>query len=98
MLHEAELHSQGVILLFLGDEAVVGEYEPSLAVFQNQCCTDRAKQIFDVWREQLARVLRGTRCACRTSGAQATVTVTVRKRSSVLQKLQQQGISAICYL
>ena len=28
MLHEAELHGQGVILLFLGNEAVVGEHKP----------------------------------------------------------------------
>ena len=96
MLHEAELHRLEVILLFLGDEAVVREHKPSPSVSQSQYCTDRAKQHFNVWREQWARVLRGTRIACRTSGAQATVTVTVRPRGSVLQKVQQQGMAAIC--
>ena len=96
LLHEAELHSQGVILLFLGDEALVGEYKPSLAASQNQCCTDRAKQHFSVWREQWLRVLRGARITCRTSGARPTVTVTVLPRGKAVQKVQRQGMAAIC--
>ena len=84
MLHAAELHSQEATLLFLGDEAVVGEHKTALALSQDQCCTNCAKQHSDVWQEQWPRVLRGTQITCRTSGAWATVMVTVRPKGKVL--------------
>ena len=43
LLHEAELHGQSVILLFLGNQAVVGGHKPSPIMSSIQCCTDLAK-------------------------------------------------------